>query len=120
MEQIDIGGPAMHGQELPSVTVVPSPEFYEEVLAALKGGDAPEETRRKRLALRTFGRSAAISPPGSASRGLEGETESPRKQSSRASNGWLRAGHGLALRENPHQEAAYYAEVGAEHLLSDR
>ncbi|HET6688607.1 MAG TPA: bifunctional phosphoribosylaminoimidazolecarboxamide formyltransferase/IMP cyclohydrolase, partial [Rubrobacter sp.] len=68
IEQIDVGGPAMlraAAKNFGSVTVVPSPEFYEEVLAALESeGHIPEETRR-RLALAAFrltaGYDAAIS-----------------------------------------------------------
>src|ERR687894_310705 len=61
IEQIDIGGPAMlraAAKNFGSVIVVPSPEVYEEVLAALESeGQGPEETRR-RLALAAFRRTA--------------------------------------------------------------
>src|SRR5918912_613454 len=57
IEQIDIGGPAMlraAAKNFRSVTVVPSPELYREILAALEsGGQVPEESRR-RLALAAF------------------------------------------------------------------
>src|ERR687893_903141 len=47
IEQIDIGGPAMlraAAKNFGSVTVVPSPEFYEEVLAVLESeGGVPQE-----------------------------------------------------------------------------
>src|SRR5215211_2401023 len=102
IEQIDIGGPAMlraAAKNFGSVTVVPSPDFYEEVLAALESeGQVPEETRR-RLALATFRLTAEYDA---------------------AISGWLgERVTGLRYGENPHQDAAYYAEVGAEHLLSD-
>src|ERR687889_1262601 len=62
IEQIDIGGPAMlraAAKNFRSVTVVPSSEFYSEVLAVLENeGEVPEETRR-RLALAAFRRTAA-------------------------------------------------------------
>src|SRR5919112_430166 len=62
IEQIDIGGPAMlraAAKNFRSVTVVPSPEFYNDILAALENeGEVPEETRR-RLALAAFRRTAA-------------------------------------------------------------
>ena len=64
-----------------SVTVVPSPEFYEEVLAALEGeGQVPEETRR-RLALAAFRRTADYDAAISAWLGerVEGETELRRR-----------------------------------------
>jgi phosphoribosylaminoimidazolecarboxamide formyltransferase / IMP cyclohydrolase len=120
IEQIDIGGPAMlraAAKNFGSVTVVPSPDFYEEVLAALESeGQVPEETRR-RLALATFRLTAEYDAAISGWLGerVEGETEVfpeiRRVHFERVSD--LRYG------ENPHQDAAYYAEVGAEHLLSD-
>src|SRR5215207_8795131 len=61
IEQIDVGGPAMlraAAKNFKSVTVVPSPEFYKEVLAELEtGGEVSLETRR-RLALAAFRRTA--------------------------------------------------------------
>ena len=100
-----------------TVTVVPSPEFYEEVLAALESeGQVPEETRR-RLALAAFRLTAEYDAAISGWLGerVEGETEDFPE---------IRTVHfervsGLRYGENPHQDAAYYAEVGAEHLLSD-
>jgi phosphoribosylaminoimidazolecarboxamide formyltransferase/IMP cyclohydrolase len=120
IEQIDIGGPAMlraAAKNFGSVTVVPSPDFYEEVLAALESeGQVPEETRR-RLALATFRLTAEYDAAISGWLGerVEGETEEFPE---------IRTVHfervsGLRYGENPHQDAAYYAEVGAEHLLSD-
>jgi phosphoribosylaminoimidazolecarboxamide formyltransferase / IMP cyclohydrolase len=126
IEQIDIGGPAMlraAAKNFDTVTVVPSPEYYEEVLAALEGeGHVPEETRR-RLALAAFRRTAeydaAIS--GWLSERVEGEAEPsdsgaegfPERRTVR-----YERVSGLRYGENPHQAAAYYAEVGAEHLMS--
>ena len=115
IEQIDIGGPAMlraAAKNIGSVIVVPSPEVYEEVLAALESeGQVPEETRR-RLALAAFQRTAeydaAIS--GWLSEQAEGFPERRTVRYERVS--------GLRYGENPHQAAAYYAEVGAEHLMS--
>ena len=115
IEQIDIGGPAMlraAAKNIGSVIVVPSPEVYEEVLATLESeGQVPEETRR-RLALAAFRRTAeydaAIS--GWLSEQAEGFPERRTVRYERVS--------GLRYGENPHQAAAYYAEVGAEHLMS--
>jgi phosphoribosylaminoimidazolecarboxamide formyltransferase / IMP cyclohydrolase len=119
IEQIDIGGPAMlraAAKNFHSVTVVPSPELYEEVLAALESeGQVSEETRR-RLALAAFRRTAEYDAAISGWLGerVEGETEGfPERRTvhyERVS--------GLRYGENPHQAAAYYAEEGAEHLLS--
>jgi phosphoribosylaminoimidazolecarboxamide formyltransferase / IMP cyclohydrolase len=119
IEQIDIGGPAMlraAAKNFGSVTVVPSPEFYEEVLVALESeGQVPEKARR-RLALAAFRRTAEYDAAISVwlSEQVEGITEGfPERRTvdyERIS--------GLRYGENPHQDAAYYAEVGAEHLLS--
>jgi phosphoribosylaminoimidazolecarboxamide formyltransferase/IMP cyclohydrolase len=123
IEQIDIGGPAMlraAAKNFRSVTVVSSPEFYGEVLATLENeGEVPEETRR-RLALAAFRRTAeydaAISnwlaeqAEGGTESEIEGFPENRTVRYERIS--------GLRYGENPHQDAAYYAEVGAEHLLS--
>jgi phosphoribosylaminoimidazolecarboxamide formyltransferase / IMP cyclohydrolase len=119
IEQIDIGGPAMlraAAKNFGSVIVVPSPGVYEEVLAALESeGQVPEETRC-RLALAAFRRTAeydaAIS--GWLSEQVEGEAEGfPERRTVR-----YERVSGLRYGENPHQAAAYYAEVGAEHLMS--
>src|SRR5687767_15065926 len=119
IEQIDIGGPAMlraAAKNFGTVTVVPSPEFYEEVLEALASeGQVPEETRR-RLALAAFRRSAEYDAAISDWFGerVEGVTERfPERRTVR-----YERVSGLRYGENPHQDAAYYAEVGAEHLLS--
>jgi phosphoribosylaminoimidazolecarboxamide formyltransferase / IMP cyclohydrolase len=119
VEQIDIGGPAMlraAAKNFGSVTVVPSPEFYEEVLAALEGeGHFQAETRR-RLALAAFRRTAEYDAAISDWLGerVEGVTEGfPERRTVR-----YERVSGLRYGENPHQAAAYYAEVGVEHLLS--
>ena len=124
IEQIDVGGPAMlraAAKNFGSVTVVPSPEFYEEVLAALEcEGHIPEETRR-RLALSAFrltaGYDAAIS--GWLGERVEGEKVPHESEGfpERRTVHYERVS-GLRYGENPHQGAAYYAEVGADHLLS--
>jgi phosphoribosylaminoimidazolecarboxamide formyltransferase/IMP cyclohydrolase len=126
IEQIDVGGPAMlraAAKNFGSVTVVPSPEYYEEVLAALENeGEVPEATRR-RLALAAFRRTAEYDGEISCwlGRRVEGESESSDFEAEgfpeRRTVDYERV---FALRygENPHQDAAYYAEAGAEHLLS--
>ena len=126
IEQIDIGGPAMlraAAKNFRSVTVVPSPAFYEEVLNALEGeGQVPEEMRR-RLALAAFRRTARYDAAISAWLGeqVEDGTE-PRDADTeqfpeRRTVDYERISD-LRYGENPHQAAAYYAQEGAEHLLS--
>ena len=130
IEQIDIGGPAMlraAAKNFKSVTVVPSPKFYKEVAAELEFGEVSEETR-KRLALETFSRTAEYDATIStwlAERIEEevsnGESEEAPPEDERFPEVLTRRyERELSLRygENPHQEAAYYAETGASHLLS--
>jgi phosphoribosylaminoimidazolecarboxamide formyltransferase / IMP cyclohydrolase len=115
IEQIDIGGPAMlraAAKNFRSVTVVPSPEFYKEILAELEAeGQVSLETRR-RLALAAFRRTALYDA--AIAGWLEVlEEELPEHLT-------MRYEKVLPLRygENPHQRAAYYARVGQPHLLS--
>lgn len=124
IEQIDIGGPAMlraAAKNFKSVTVVPSPEYYEEVLAELEAeGQVPEETRR-RLALAAFRRTAAYDAAisGWLRERVEGEAASGQDETfpERRTVNYEKVS-GLRYGENPHQAAAYYAQAGAEHLLS--
>ncbi|MBA2442084.1 MAG: bifunctional phosphoribosylaminoimidazolecarboxamide formyltransferase/IMP cyclohydrolase [Rubrobacter sp.] len=118
IEQIDVGGPAMlraAAKNFRSVTVVPGPEFYEEVLAEVAEGPVSEVSRR-RLALAAFRRTtlydAAIS--GWLAGRVEGEEIFPERRLAVYEKE-------LPLRygENPHQGAAYYAAAGERHLLSD-
>jgi phosphoribosylaminoimidazolecarboxamide formyltransferase / IMP cyclohydrolase len=129
IEQIDIGGPAMlraAAKNFRSVAVIPSPEFYNEVIAELENeGEVYLETRR-RLALAAFRRTALYDTAiarwleeGAATDGLE-----PNRSTSSGGEDFpdlltVRYEKVLPLRygENPHQSAAYYARVGEEHLL---
>jgi phosphoribosylaminoimidazolecarboxamide formyltransferase/IMP cyclohydrolase len=115
LETIDVGGPAMlraAAKSHPHVLPVCRPEDYDAVLEELREGvgEVPAETRR-RLAGRAFARTAAY------------ESAIAR---------WFQRGEGfpetfvpafdrvleLSYGENPHQQAAYYAERGARsHLL---
>jgi phosphoribosylaminoimidazolecarboxamide formyltransferase/IMP cyclohydrolase len=134
IEQIDIGGPAMlraAAKNFRSVVVVPSPSFYKEVASELEIGEVALETRR-RLALETFRRTAGYDE--AIARWLTGltgrsEGESPERDAAEeavpANERFpeiltRRYERELSLRygENPHQQAAYYAGSGEEHLLS--
>jgi phosphoribosylaminoimidazolecarboxamide formyltransferase/IMP cyclohydrolase len=115
VEMIDIGGPAMlraAAKNFAHVAPVCRPERYKEILAELRAkGELSLDTRR-RLAAEAFSVTAAYEAaiaawfteaegfPGSLVPVFTRELE-------------------LAYGENPHQRAAYYAEVGARsHLLS--
>jgi phosphoribosylaminoimidazolecarboxamide formyltransferase/IMP cyclohydrolase len=130
IEQIDIGGPAMlraAAKNLKSVIVVPSPEFYNEVLAELDLGEVSEQTRR-RLALATFRRTALYDAAianwfeaGDATEDSESNaTPTPEEEEQFPEHLTLRYEKALPLRygENPHQKAAYYVRVGRDHLLA--
>ena len=134
VEQIDIGGPAMlraAAKNFKSVVVVPSPGFYEEVAAEFELGEVALETKR-RLALEAFRRTAeydaaiatwlAEQVKGEAPPGEETGEAAPQEESFPEVL-TRRYERKLSLRygENPHQEAAYYAEVDSNessHLLS--
>jgi phosphoribosylaminoimidazolecarboxamide formyltransferase/IMP cyclohydrolase len=115
VEMIDIGGPAMlraAAKNFAHVAPVCRPEQYSEILAELRArGELSLDTRR-RLAAETFAVTAAYEA---------------------AIAGWFTEPEGfpdsflpvfrreldLSYGENPHQQAAYYAEIGARrHLLS--
>ncbi|MGH3079214.1 MAG: bifunctional phosphoribosylaminoimidazolecarboxamide formyltransferase/IMP cyclohydrolase, partial [Gaiellaceae bacterium] len=116
VEMIDVGGPAMlraAAKNHASVTPVCRPEDYMAVLSELRasGGETSPETRRS-LAGVAFATTAAYDSaiaawfrddgdfPGSLTLAFEKAAD-------------------LAYGENPHQQAAYYAERGARmHLLS--
>ena len=116
IEQIDVGGPAMlraAAKNFKSVTVVPSPEFYNEVISEIENeGQVTEETRRC-LALAAFRRTAEYDAAISEWLGGAEDGPFPNRRIVRYEKvSPLRYG------ENPHQEAAYYAEEGEKHLLS--
>ena len=126
VKQIDIGGPAMlraAAKNFRSVVVVPSPSFYEGVASELELGEVSLETRR-RLALETFRWTAEYDA--AIARWLAGRTEGETTNGASPQDERFpevltrRYERELSLRygENPHQEAAYYAEGGEEHLLS--
>jgi phosphoribosylaminoimidazolecarboxamide formyltransferase/IMP cyclohydrolase len=123
IEQIDIGGPAMlraAAKNFKSVTVVPSPAFYKEVLSELELGEVPLETRR-RLALEALRKTAEYDAAITVWLVEHVEREALASETERFPEVLTkRYERKLSLRygENPHQEAAYYAEAGASHLLS--
>jgi phosphoribosylaminoimidazolecarboxamide formyltransferase / IMP cyclohydrolase len=117
VEQIDIGGPTMiraAAKNFPFSAVVSSPESYDAVLQELRDGDGTISLEtREWLAAEAFAGTARYDTaiarwyaersddfPGLFVRAFQKETD-------------------LSYGENPHQRAAYYAQVGARmHLLS--
>ena len=115
VEMIDIGGPAMlraAAKNFAHVAPVCRPEQYPEVLTEVRGrGDLSLETRR-RLAAETFSVTAAYE---AAIAAWFSEPESFPDSFLPVFTRELDLTYG----ENPHQQAAYYSEVGARrHLLS--
>src|SRR6201986_380522 len=113
IENIDIGGPAMTRSAAKNhdwVTVVVDVEDYKTVLDEMKAnGGATSFALRKKLAQRAFARTAAydaaVSNWFAGALEKDGDKEPPRR---RAFGGLLR--QGLRYGENPHQEAAFYAD----------
>jgi phosphoribosylaminoimidazolecarboxamide formyltransferase / IMP cyclohydrolase len=117
IDNIDVGGPTLiraAAKNHPYAAVVVSPESYDAVLAELResGGMLSERTRES-LALEAFGYTARYDT--AISRWFaEREDDFPAQYSSS-----FEKVLDLPYGENPHQRAAYYAEVGARtHLLS--
>jgi phosphoribosylaminoimidazolecarboxamide formyltransferase / IMP cyclohydrolase len=116
IEQIDVGGPAMlraAAKNFKSVTVVPSPEFYNEVISEIENEGQVTEPTRRRLALAAFRRTAEYDAAISEWLGGAEDDPFPKRRTVR-----YEKVSSLRYGENPHQEAAYYAEVGEGHLLS--
>jgi phosphoribosylaminoimidazolecarboxamide formyltransferase/IMP cyclohydrolase len=113
IENIDIGGPAMTrsaAKNHPFVTVVVDVEDYKAVLDEMKVHDgATTLGLRRTLAQRAFARTAAydaaVSGWFAGELAKDGVSEPPRR---RAFGGLLR--QSLRYGENPHQQAAFYAD----------
>jgi len=111
LENIDIGGPTMiraAAKNFPSVIVVVDPADYQLVLDKLKGGGVDLD-ERKRLAQKAFQHVAIYDT--AISQYLRQDAEGFPAEMTIA----LKKRYGLRYGENPHQQAAFYAEqvVGA-------
>lgn len=106
LENIDIGGPTMiraAAKNFPSVIVVVDPADYPLVLEKLKQGDL-DLAERKRLAQKAFQHVAIYDT--AISQYLRRDTEGFPQDMTVA----LKKRYGLRYGENPHQQAAFYAE----------
>ena len=116
IENIDIGGPAMTRSAAKNhdwVTVVVDVQDYKAVLDEMAANDGATTAKlRRTLAQRAFARTAAydaaVSNWFAGELARDGEKEPPRR---RAFGGLLR--QALRYGENPHQEAAFYADGSA-------
>ena len=111
LENIDIGGPTMiraAAKNFPGVIVLVDPQDYQPVLEKLKKGDLPL-AERKQLAQKAFQHVAVYDT--AIAQYLRRDTEGFPEEMTIA----LKKRYGLRYGENPHQQAAFYAEpaVGA-------
>jgi len=109
LENIDIGGPTMiraSAKNFPAVIIVVDPADYPVILEKLKKGDLPLE-ERKRLAQKAF-QHTAIYDTAIAQYLRQGEEGLPEEMTVA-----MRKRYGLRYGENPHQTAAFYAELTA-------
>jgi len=109
LENIDIGGPTMiraAAKNFPGVIIVVDPNDYPVVLEKLEKGDLPLEERR-RLAQKAFQHTAIYDT--AIAQYLRKDEENLPEELTIA----MRKRYGLRYGENPHQKAAFYAEVAA-------
>ena len=107
LENIDIGGPSMiraAAKNFPSVIVVVDPTDYQPVLDKLRAGGM-ELAERKRLAQKAFQHVAVYDT--AISQYLRQDMEGFPEEMTVA----LKKRYGLRYGENPHQPAAFYAEL---------
>jgi phosphoribosylaminoimidazolecarboxamide formyltransferase/IMP cyclohydrolase len=107
LENIDIGGPTMiraSAKNFPGVIVVVDPADYPVVLEKLQKGDIPLD-ERQRLAQKAF-QHTAIYDTAIAQYLRKGESGLPEELTVA-----MKKRYGLRYGENPHQTAAFYAEL---------
>jgi len=106
LENIDIGGPTMiraAAKNFPSVVVLVDPQDYQPVLGKLRQGGV-DLAERKRLAQKAFQHVAVYDT--AISQYLRRDMEGFPDEMTIA----LKKRYGLRYGENPHQQAAFYAE----------
>jgi len=112
LENIDIGGPCMiraAAKNYPAVAVVTDPDQYELVSEELKENDgAVTEKTRQQLALDAFRRTAQYDQ---AISGFLAEKEKQEKGFGEKVTFNLKKVQELRYGENPHQQAAFYADA---------
>jgi phosphoribosylaminoimidazolecarboxamide formyltransferase/IMP cyclohydrolase len=107
LENIDIGGPTMiraAAKNFPGVIVIVDPQDYPVILDKLQKGDLPLE-ERQRLAQKAF-QHTAIYDTAIAQYLRKDEAGLPQELTIA-----MRKRYGLRYGENPHQQAAFYAEL---------
>ncbi|MCH8949180.1 MAG: bifunctional phosphoribosylaminoimidazolecarboxamide formyltransferase/IMP cyclohydrolase [Chloroflexi bacterium] len=120
LEQIDIGGPTMlraAAKNFPHVLPLVDPADYGPVLAALRAGEVPLDQRRM-LAAKAF-QHVALYDTAIASY-LRADAAGPRGDEAGLPEELtvgLRRLSELRYGENPHQQAAFYADAGSPNLV---
>jgi phosphoribosylaminoimidazolecarboxamide formyltransferase/IMP cyclohydrolase len=112
IEKIDIGGPSLvraAAKNHAFVTIATDPSQYDEILSQLRAGGATTLETRRRLAGAAFQRTAAYDR---AIADYFARDEATEKFPPQLSRQWQRAAV-LRYGENPHQEAAVYADPAA-------
>jgi len=107
LENIDIGGPSMiraSAKNFPSVIVIVDPADYQPVLEKLRAGSV-ELAERKRLAQKAFQHVATYDTAISQYLRQDSMENFPEEMSVA-----LKKRYSLRYGENPHQQAAFYAE----------
>ncbi len=113
VEQIDIGGPSMvraAAKNHPSVSIITSPDQYEQLIAAIDAGGFTLAERR-RLAATAFEHTAAydVAVASWMAEQFDGaDSPEPDQFAPVALRAWTKVG-GLRYGENSHQQAALYA-----------
>ena len=120
IEEIDIGGPSMvraAAKNHANVAIVTSPARYGDILAALEGGEGPDDRLRRELALEAFAHTAAYDariaealPGRMVAAGLIDPPADPYPPSLTIG---LEKVDTLRYGENPHQPAARYRRPGS-------
>jgi phosphoribosylaminoimidazolecarboxamide formyltransferase/IMP cyclohydrolase len=114
IEKIDIGGPSLvraAAKNHAFVTIATDPSQYPEILSQVRAGGATTLEMRRQLAKAAFQRTAAYDRAIADYFAADEATETERFPA-RLSRGWRRAAV-LRYGENPHQEAAVYADPTA-------
>ncbi len=115
VENIDIGGPTMVRAAAKNhrfVTVICSPEHYDEVIAEMKASDgAVSDATRLRLALDAFAHTGQYDA--AIVRYLGAQEDQASKLPRYYAPWFVRRGGELRYGENPHQDAAVYVGVDA-------
>ena len=109
LENIDIGGPTMiraSAKNFPGVVIVVDPADYPLIIEKLKKGDMPLEERKK-LAQKAFQHTAIYDT--AIAQYLRKDEEGLPEEMTVA----MKKRYGLRYGENPHQTAAFYAELAA-------